>query len=102
VDINESTLNLPLGAHYVFQLGALDSINVKGAEVRCPAGELALGGGFNLGKVEPQPPVAVQMSLPLLESGTGRPVGWRMSATEVGSYAENWRPVAGAICAPSS
>lgn len=88
-----------VAAHEVFALGELDSTDVKSVQVSCPAGERALGGGFNIGKVEPNPPVAVQLSLPVNDA-SGRSVGWTMTAVEVSAYANNWRPVVSVICAP--
>ena len=88
-----------VGAHEVFALGELDSTDVKSVSVSCPAGERALGGGFNIGKVEPNPPVAVQLSLPVSDA-SGKSVGWTMTAVEVSPYANNWRPVVSVICAP--
>jgi collagen triple helix repeat protein len=88
-----------VGAHEVFALGELDSTDVKSVQVSCPAGERALGGGFNIGKVEPEPPVAVQLSLPVNDA-SGKSVGWTMTAVEVADYANNWRPVVSVICAP--
>ncbi len=87
-------------AHRVFQLGTLDSTAVKSVNVMCPAGEVALGGGFNIGKVDPQPPVSVLLSLPIVQGD--KPVGWTVEAVEVGAYANSWRPVATAVCAPTS
>lgn len=88
------------GAHNKFELGALDSTSPKGAEVRCDAGEVALGGGHNIGKAEPNPPVSVLLSLPIVENGI--PVGWRMEAAEVNPYTNNWRPVVSVICVPAA
>ncbi len=87
-------------AHEVFQLGTLDSTAVKSVSVMCPAGEVALGGGFNIGKVEPQPPISVLQSLPVTQNN--RPVGWTVQAIEVGAYGNSWRPVVSVICAPTS
>lgn len=89
------------GAHQVFELGNLDSTDVKGVQVLCPAGEVALGGGHNIGKVDPNPPVSVVLSLPVVD-GMGTPIGWRMEALEVVPYANSWRPVVSAICAPAA
>jgi hypothetical protein len=89
------------GAHEEFELGALDSVDQKSVSVICPAGETALGGGFNIGKVDPLPPVAVQLSLPLVDV-SGNPNGWTMTAVEVVPYDNDWRPVVSVICAPSS
>jgi hypothetical protein len=83
----------------VFALGTLDSTDVKSVQVSCPAGERALGGGFNIGKVESNPPVAVQLSLPVTDA-SGKPIGWTVTAVEVTSYTNLWRPVADVICAP--
>lgn len=88
------------GAHNKFELGPLDSTSPKGTEVRCDAGEVALGGGHNIGKAEPNPPVSVLLSLPIVENGI--PVGWRMEAAEVNPYTNNWRPVVSVICAPAA
>jgi hypothetical protein len=87
-------------AHRVFQLGNLDSTSLKSVQVMCPAGEIALGGGFNIGKVEPTPPVAVLLSLPVLDGE--KPVGWRVEAVEVAAYANSWRPVVSVVCAPTT
>ena len=87
-------------AHEVFELGTLDSTAVKSVSVMCPAGEVALGGGHNIGKVEPQPPVSVLLSLPIIQAN--RPVGWRVEAIEIGAYAGSWRPVVSVICAPTT
>jgi hypothetical protein len=88
------------GAHEVFELGVLDSVGVKGVSVMCPAGEIALSGGHNIGKTDPQPPISVLLSLPVNDV-TGVPVGWQMEAVEVVAYAGDWRPVVSAICAPA-
>jgi hypothetical protein len=87
-------------AHRVFELGTLDSTAVKSVQVMCPAGEVALGGGFNIGKVEPQPAVSVLLSLPIVQGD--RPVGWQVEVVEVGAYGNSWRPVVSAVCAPTS
>ena len=90
------------GAHRGFQLyDVLDSTDVKSVEVMCPPGEIALGGGFNIGKVEPTPPISVTNSGALLDDN-GRPVGWKVEAIEVVPYGDIWRPVVSAICAPSA
>ena len=90
------------GAHRVFELYAvLDSADVKSVEVMCPPGEIALGGGHNIGKVEPTPPISVTNSGALLDDN-GRPVGWKVEAIEVVPYGDFWRPVVSAICAPSA
>jgi hypothetical protein len=88
-----------VGAHEVFALGTLDSTDVKSVEVSCPPGERALGGGFNIGKVEPNPPVAVQLSL-AVNDASGKSIGWQVTAVEVTAYANIWRPVVSVICAP--
>jgi hypothetical protein len=88
-----------VGAHEVFVIGDLNSTDVKSVQVMCPAGERALGGGFNIGKVEPNPPVAVQTSVSVKDA-SGKPVGWTMTAVEVSTYANNWSPVVTVICAP--
>jgi hypothetical protein len=70
-------------------------------EVMCPAGEVALSGGHNIGKTDPNPPVSVLLSLPIKDA-TGKPIGWQMEAVEVIAYANDWRPVVSVICAPAS
>ena len=87
------------GAHDEFALGVLDSQTPKSAEVFCPVGEVALGGGFNIGLTAQNMPVAVQLSLPLTDSN-GIPIGWRMQAVEVVPTSDDWRPVVSVICAP--
>jgi len=90
-------------AHEVFRLGTLDSTATKVVTVMCPAGEIALGGGFNIGRVEAQPPVTVLTSIPITDAtDTTKTVGWRVEAAEIGAYANDWRPVAVAVCAPAS
>lgn len=89
------------GAHQVFELGALDSNSPKGAEVMCPAGEVALGGGYNFGVTAANMPIAMHMSLPITD-GSGTPVGWRVEGVEVVATADAWRPVVSVVCAPAS
>ena len=89
------------GAHDEFELGTLDSQTPKSAEVFCPDGEFALGGGFNLGLTATNMPVAVQLSLPLTDSD-GTPIGWRMQAVEVVPTSDEWRPVVSVVCAPAT
>lgn len=89
------------GAHEKFELGLLNSTSPKGVEVRCDAGEVALGGGHNIGKTEPNPPVSVLLSL-AIKDPDGKPVGWRMEAVEVVPTDTDWRPVATVICAPAA
>lgn len=88
------------GAPEKFELGLLNSTSPKGVEVRCDEGEVALGGGHNIGKVEPNPPVSVLLSVAIKEDG--KPVGWRMEAVEVVPSDTEWRPVVTVICAPAA
>jgi hypothetical protein len=92
------------GAHRVFAIDdVLDSTDAKEVQVMCPPGEIALGGGHNIGRslVESTAPISVTQSLPVLD-GDSRPVGWSVQAVEVVPYEGLWRPVAVAVCAPSA
>jgi hypothetical protein len=88
--------------HEVFDIGSFDSVATKRLTVHCPAGELATGGGFNVGYSFDQlrPPVAVQLSLPVTEEG--QKVGWVVEATEVVPTTANWSLVVSAECTPAS
>ena len=68
----------------------------KNAEVLCPAGMNAIGGGPMIsGTVTGVAPIA---SEPVLEVGTGEPIGWFVESTEVVASASSWSLIARAVC----
>jgi hypothetical protein len=89
------------GAHSVFRLSPFDTLD-KIVDVRCPAGEVATGGGFNVAPDAnlPRPAVVVSQSLPVTELGV--PVGWRVGAFKVAPSTTPWTLVVDAICVPAS
>lgn len=91
------------GVHAVFELGVLDSTDFKTAEVNCPAGEVALSGAWNVGRIagDPIPPIVVLLNLPIRDAD-GVPRGWKLEMSEAVPYAGSWRPVVEVICAPSA
>jgi hypothetical protein len=91
-----------VGAHSVFTLSGFTSDDVKQGEARCPPGEVATGGGHNVGTdpAKPRPVIAIQQSLSISDAN-GRPVGWRVIAIEAAATTESWTLVTDAICAPT-
>lgn len=83
-------------AQFVSDYGGSDSSGPKNWEVACPAGLLALGGGEQI--FGNRLGVSAIASVPLLEVGTGDPIGWFGEATEIVATATSWSVGVSAIC----
>ena len=87
------------GVHEVAAPGSSDSTDQKRESVRCPAGEVATGGGFFLGGAGAEH-VQVQSSAPIVGDLQRRTtVGWTVAAEETTPTDEEWHLVVYAVCA---
>lgn len=88
------------GAHEVFVLSPHDA-NDKYKDVRCPAGEVATGGGYNIETGGgPVPPVVAKFSLPIATE-IGVPVGWQVTAAKIAPSTTQWTLVVSVVCVPA-
>ncbi|CAN5598993.1 MAG: hypothetical protein M3494_06355 [Actinomycetota bacterium] len=76
-----------------------DSADSKTIIARCPAGEVALGGGAEISR----PTFGTPAEFPVaLQSNTRNDhASWRASAIEMGAYESGWRLTVTAKCVPA-
>lgn len=88
--------NVP-GLERVTNASSLTSNSPRTVEVFCPAGKLAISGGFDLdGSITD---VALYRSAPILDEDTNGPIGWTLTAFEVFPTDDLWSADIQVLCA---
>jgi hypothetical protein len=88
--------NVP-GLERVTNASALTSADSKNVDVFCPAGRLAISGGFDLDGSTTD--VAVYTNAPILDEESNEPIGWSVSAFEVFPTDGLWSVDVQVLCA---
>lgn len=88
--------NVP-GLERVTNASSLTSSAAKVVEAFCPAGKLAISGGFDLDFATTD--VAVYTNTPILDEESNEPIGWSVSAVEVFPTDGLWSVAVEVLCA---
>jgi hypothetical protein len=84
------------GAERVTQVGSSSSASPKSDSAFCPAGKTALAGGSaNSGTLSD---LSIATSVPVIDLGSGDPIGWFAENTEIFPTSNGWAVVARVLC----